>query len=278
MRSHYIPYFLLEGFKSKDKYKTNGELKRRGALIYQYSITPPFTIVEIPIKKVCVRKDFYTKISEDGSVDDEEIENKLTVVERSTNQVIRRLRGGASKYSADDHKVFTKYVSVLLVRANYLRSQLTDFFSKNEQLPGVQIIKQSVGESLMISNFQAKIIENYIKTHSDFEATIQKMSSRLIDLSTWPTDLKFIIGDNAIGFTRNNGISAPKGEVILPVSSNILIWWHWRNDNPELPGEKFVDYVNQWSIRSSEKFVYASHKSDKLKAQIIEQYEKMQTS
>lgn len=258
IRHHYVPKYYLKGF-------TQSHISEK-IWVYEKGKAKNF---RTNIRNAGVEGHYYTISLENGKKDSNTLENWLADrIENPANNVINKIRN-LSPITAEEKFMMSVYMYVMSKRVpHHIRRH-----SGLVEEVCTEIIQGEIPKRLLNTNSKEDVIQvvNNLKNSGNknlYLSSISKLSEKIVNaihrmnwkFLTFEGKRNFIACDNPFTFDEGQGLGNPRAEITFPISSHVVIWATWSNDNPDLQyfktDQPTVDIVNWRTYRVSTKYIY----------------------
>lgn len=264
-RHHYNPQYYLKGFTESP---TSTRLWR-----YEKGTTQEPILMNIT--NAGVARDYYAFDRLDGNRDLETVETWLSnEVEQPANPLIERIRNGQYQLSQTEKHVLARYLCATLTRVPRNRQRLYQFAPEImdeiiRDFPRRMATYRTIFGAQM-DNIEAMLTERLHHWRESLPnmlfipSVLEPLSSAIAQMH-WhflqpANDLKFLTSDNPVLFTERKGLKPPDGEIIFPVSQNVVLWALWKQIKQPVTFEadtKLTQHINQSVVNNAVQYVYS---------------------
>lgn len=275
-RHHYVPRHYLKGFAIPRQFKN--------IWVYPKDGGEPF---KTNIINTGVENYFYSTLKEDGSKDNETIENFLErEIEAPATPIIDKLRY-RKPITRNEKRILAVYLVGMLTRVPKNKERVQKDIPKHieeARQTTWKILQDGIKKNPDDKERLQNLIEETGKAFQEMEKSLieelslphfEELLITILDLMNWglwtsSSKSSFITSDNPFCFAEHEGLLSKDGRFIFPVSSKIVLIGS--NDAPENIKDFAINYVqmdketsnaiNRIIIGSSSKYIYHNARVD----------------
>jgi hypothetical protein len=276
-RHHYNPQYYLQGFTESSNSR----------FLWRYDKNKNADPIKMNVVNAGVKTDYYAVETPGGDKDRDTIENDLNnQVEQPANPIIGQLRNGNFTLNSIAKSTLATYLYVTIRRVPKNR-QRTDSLRPMlvakllEDLPQRMAMLKNFG--LNIDKHEAtirKTLADWGDSTPDFlyspecDPNVERVIASMYWYFLLPADgFKFLSSDNPVVFTEGKGLLAPDGQILFPISQDLVLFTDWQSLDISIPFKadaELTRQVNSWLVRGAVQYVYACYEADWIKGLIKE--------
>lgn len=259
MGKHYVPQKYLRGF----------EVPTKPFWIWMYDKTKG-TKKLLPIDKVAQEADFYPP----------EVEKELTFsIEGPANPVLEKLRAGGTIDDIGDRLHLARYIACMIRRVPHGRS-FAENLAPQALADVMEATRNAFKEAAKNGRITAAKLEARMAEIESLEKKYQQeLPQKMVDAIESPMPSQemiegilamdwsllqcngpslFLTSDNPGFYFEGMGLGDARAELILPISSNLLLHCSWVRRETSLIQieEKLVKSLNQRAAGGADRFVF----------------------